>query len=106
MPHALAVRHLTVDADERAAYLARLAERQASAKACGVHFWAFEREDAAGEFLEFVETRDRGALSTALTQDALFSESLDFRHAPTRAEATARTVVYLETAAPAPTEPN
>ncbi len=96
----LPVRRLTVDADERAAYLARLAERRASAAACGVHFWAFEREEGAGEFLEFIETADRGALSTALAQDALVAESLDFRHAPTRAEAEARVEVYHEIVPP------
>jgi hypothetical protein len=100
MPHALAVRHLTVDDDERAAYLARLAERRASALACGVHFWAFEHERGGGQFLEFVETRDRASLTTALDQDALFTESLDFRLAPTRAEAAARTDVYIELAPP------
>ena len=96
MPHALAVRHLTVSDDERAPYLARLTERLASAKACGTHFWAFEREVGAGEFLEFVETRDRASLATALDQDALFAESLDFRLAPTRAEAEARAEIYVE----------
>ena len=100
MPHALSVRHLVVDDDERGAYLARLAERRASAAACGVHFWAFEREDARGRFIEFVETRDRASLGTALDQDALFTETLDFRLAPTRAEAAARAEVFLETVTP------
>jgi hypothetical protein len=104
--HALAIRHLAVEHAERDAYLARLAERLASAKACGVHFWAFEREDAAGEFVEFIETRDRRALATALSQDALVAESLDFRHAPTRAETTARAVVYLEAAPLTSTDPS
>jgi hypothetical protein len=89
-PHALAMRRLTVTDGERADYLARLAERQASAAACGVHFWAFERERGAGEFLEFIETKDRASLDTALAQDALLAESLDFRLAPARAEASAR----------------
>ncbi|MBV9879881.1 MAG: hypothetical protein JO180_05255 [Gemmatirosa sp.] len=98
MPHALAVRHVVVDDEERVAYLARLAERRASAAACGVHFWAFEHEAGGGRFLEFIETRDRASLGTALDQDALFAETLDFRLAPTRAEAEARTDVYLELA--------
>jgi hypothetical protein len=92
-----------VDDDERAPYLARLTERRASASACGVHFWAFEREGGAGEFLEFVEARDRAELTTALDQDALFTETLDFRLAPTRAEAEARGAVYLEIVTPSPT---
>jgi len=100
MAHALAVRRLTVSPDERDAYLARLAERRASARACGVHFWAFEREGAAGEFLEFVETPDRASLATALDQDALLAESLDFHLAPARAEQDARAEIYLEIATP------
>jgi hypothetical protein len=99
-PHALAVRRLTIRDEERDAYLARLAERRASAQACGVHFWAFEREGGAGEFLEFVETRDRASLATALDQDALFAESLDFRLTPARAEQDARADVYLEIVTP------
>ena len=106
MPHALSVRRLTVEADERATYLARLGERQASAAACGVHFWAFEREGTFGQFLEFVETRDRASLATALLQDALFTETLDFRLAPTRAEASASAEVFLEIAQqPTPSSP-
>ena len=100
MSHALSIRRLTVTPDERDAYLARLAERQASARACGVHFWAFEREGDEGEFLEFVETRDRAALTTAMDQDALFVEALDFRVAPTRAELEARAEVYSEIVTP------
>jgi hypothetical protein len=99
-PHALAVRRLSVTDGERAAYLARLAERRASAAACGVNFWAFEREGGAGEFLEFIETKDRGSLATALAQDALVSETLDFRHAPARAEADARADVFIEIVPP------
>ena len=102
-PHALAIRRLTVAVEERDTYLARLAERRASARACGVHFWAFEREGAAGEFVEFVETRDRAALATALDQDALFVEALDFRLAPTRAELAASPDVYVEIVTPQPT---
>ena len=102
-PHALAIRRLTVAVEERETDLARLAERRASAQACGVHFWAFEREGAAGEFVEFVETRDRAALATALDQDALFVETLDFRLAPTRAELASRPAVYLEIVTPQPT---
>ena len=98
MPHALAVRHLVVGDDERDAYLERLATRRASAAACGVHFWAFEHEAERGRFIEFVETADRGALSTALTQDALVAETLDFRVAPTQAETHAAVEVYLELA--------
>ena len=81
-PRALAIRHVAVDGEGRAAYLARLAERTASARACGYNCWAFEREGAPGRFVEFIEARDRGALDTALTQDALHGETLDWRHAP------------------------
>ena len=81
---------------ERAAYLARLAERRASAAACGVRFWAFEHERATGRFVEFVETADRASLDTALAQDALFTESLDFRLAPAADEVVARFERYVE----------
>ncbi len=86
MPRALAIRHLTVPEGERAGYLARLAERTASARACGHHLWAFADERRADRVVEFVETRDRAALATALTQDALLAESLDFRAAPSDGE--------------------
>ena len=103
MPHALAIRYLTVDDDERAAYLARLAERRSSARAVGFNLWAFEREDARGRFVEFVETRDRGALASALTQDALFAETLDWRLAPAAGE-NPDPLIYLEVDAPVATE--
>ena len=82
MPRALALRYVTVAGGGRAGYLARLAERVASAKAAAFHLWAFERADAPGRFVEFVETRDAAALDTALLHDELFAESLEFRHAP------------------------
>jgi hypothetical protein len=82
VPRALAIRYLTVDADGRPGYLARLAERVASAKAVGFHLWAFEAAAGGGRFVEFVETRDAAALDTALLHDDLLAESLDFRHAP------------------------
>ena len=82
MPRALAIRHLTVDAGARPAYRARLAERTASARAVGYHLWAFEQEDDASRVVEFIEAADPSALRTALVQDALLAESLDFRVAP------------------------
>ena len=94
MPRALALRHVTVDADGRAADLARLAGRVACARACGYNCWAFEREGTPGRFVEFVEAGDRGALDAALTQDALHGEALDWRHAPAR-DAT-EPAIYLE----------
>ena len=94
MPRALAIRHVTVAGDDRAAYVARLGERAASARACGYNCWAFEREGEPGRFVEFVEARDRGALATALTQDALHGETLDWRHAPAGADAAPE--IYLE----------
>ena len=94
MPRALAIRHVTVDAEARAAYLARLAERRASARACGYNCWAFERDGDPRRFVEFIEARDRAALDTALTQDALYAETLDWRHAPAGDDA--RPEIYLE----------
>jgi hypothetical protein len=99
VPHALAIRQLTVAEHERAAYLARLAERRASARASGYNLWTFEGEGARGQFVEFIETRDRGALATALAQDALFAESLDWRHAAASGEG-ADPAIYLEVESP------
>lgn len=82
MPRALALRYVTVAGSARVGYLARLAERVASAKAAAFHLWAFEQADAPGHFVEFVETRDAAALDTALLHDDLLAEALDFRHAP------------------------
>ena len=82
MPRALALRHVTVPDAGRAAYLARLAERVASARAAAFHLWAFEADGPPGRFVEFVETRDAAALDTALLHDDLLGEALDFRHAP------------------------
>jgi hypothetical protein len=82
MPRALAIRYLTPPPAARAAYLARLAERVASAKAAGFHLWAFEDDARPGRFVEFVETRDAAALRTALLHDELLGEALDFRHPP------------------------
>ena len=94
MPRALAIRHLTLAGDERAAYLARLAERVASARACGYNCWAFERDGEPGRFVEFIEASDRRALDTALTHDALHGEALDWRHAPAGAESEPQ--IFLE----------
>ncbi len=82
MPRALALRYVTVAPGERAGYLARLAERVASARAAAFHLWAFEDAARAGRFVEFVETRDAAALATALLHDDLLADSLDFRHPP------------------------
>jgi hypothetical protein len=82
VPRALALRYVAVAGDARADYLARLAERAASARAAAFHLWAFEDDARPGRFVEFVETRDAAALATALLHDELLGESLDFRHAP------------------------
>ena len=103
MPRALAIRYVTVDADDRAAYAARLGERAASARACGYNCWAFEREGTPGRFVEFVEARDRGALDTALAQDALHGEVLDWRHAPLGGDAPVE--IYLQLDVPADAAP-
>ncbi len=82
MPRALALRYVTVAEGERAGYLARLAERVASARAAAFHLWAFEDAARAGRFVEFVETRDAAALATALLHDDLLADSLDFQYPP------------------------
>jgi hypothetical protein len=82
VPRALAIRYLTVDGRARDAYRTRLAERTASARANGYHLWAFAQEEAAGRVVEFIEAGDPAALATALLQDALLAEALDFRAEP------------------------
>jgi hypothetical protein len=82
VPRALAIRHLVVPDATRAEYRARLSQRTASARACGYNLWAFEQEGAPARIVEFLETADASALRTALTQDALLGESLDFGSAP------------------------
>ncbi|MGZ8412511.1 MAG: hypothetical protein ACXW61_04955 [Gemmatirosa sp.] len=82
MPRALAIRYLTVDGRARDAYRARLAERTASARANGYHLWAFAQEDAADRMVEFIEAGSPSTLATALVQDALLGEALDFRTEP------------------------
>lgn len=82
MPRALAIRYLTVDGRARDAYRTRLAERTASARASGYHLWAFAQEDAADRMVEFIEASGPSALATALLQDALLGEALDFRAEP------------------------
>jgi hypothetical protein len=89
VPRALAIRYLTVVEAERARYLARLAERTASARACGHHLWAFAHGQDAARYVEFLEAGDPAALRTALTQDQLLAEGLDFRAAPTADESAA-----------------
>lgn len=86
MPRALALRYLDVPNERRPAYLARLAERVASARAAAFHLWAFEAEGAPGRFVEFIETGDRAALATALLHDDLLAEALDVRHEPSNAQ--------------------
>ena len=94
MPRALAIRHLTLAADEHAPYRARLAERVASAKASGFHLWVFAEAGTPDRLVEFVEAGGEVALTAALAQDALLAEGLDFRHAPSSAEGSARWTRY------------
>ena len=84
MPRALAIRYLAIADETRAAYRARLAERTASARACGYNLWAFEQDGSPARIVEFLETADAPSLRTALVQDALLAESLDFRSEPER----------------------
>ena len=82
MPRALAIRYLTVPDETRADYRGRLADRTASARACGYNLWVFEEDGSPARVVEFLETADASSLRTALLQDALLGESLDFRTAP------------------------
>ena len=82
MPRALALRYVTVADADRPGYLARLAERVASARAAAFHVWAFEDAARPGRFVEFVEAGGAAALDTALLHDDLLADTLDFRHPP------------------------
>ena len=94
MPRALAIRYLALEADEQAPYQARLAERVASARASGFHLWVFAEASAPERLVEFVEAGSASALEAALAQDALLAEGLDFRHAPSTTEGSARWTRY------------
>lgn len=96
MSRALAVRHVTVAAAARVAYLIRLAERRARARAGGYNCWAFERDGEPGRFVEFVEAAGRHALDAALTQDTLHGETLDWQHAPAGGDEAAAIYVEVE----------
>jgi hypothetical protein len=55
----------TVPAEARDDFLARARERQARLQEIGVSFWLFERPDAAGEMVQYVEARDADRLAQA-----------------------------------------
>jgi len=67
MARALVELWASVPADAREAFLAQARERQARLQAIGVSFWLFERPDAAGEMVQYVEARDPERLAQART---------------------------------------
>ncbi|MBK6488568.1 MAG: hypothetical protein IPF98_17345 [Gemmatimonadetes bacterium] len=55
----------TVADSERAAYMDRARERQAALQGLGVSYWIFERSDAPGEMVQYLEARDSARLEEA-----------------------------------------
>lgn len=65
MARALAEYWSTVPEAERPAFLARARAREAALKAIGVYYWVFERSDAPGEVVQYVEAKDPALLEAA-----------------------------------------
>lgn len=65
MARALAEFWSTVSEQERAGFLARARAREAALKAIGVYYWVFERSDAPGEIVQYIEAKDPALLEQA-----------------------------------------
>lgn len=65
MARALAEYWSTVPEQERPGFLARARAREAALKAIGVYYWVFERSDAPGEIVQYVEAKDPALLAQA-----------------------------------------
>ncbi len=65
MARALVERWTSVAEGEREAFLALARTRQAALQEIGVSYWVFERPDAPGELVQFVEARDPTTLAQA-----------------------------------------
>lgn len=55
----------TVPDAERAAFTARARARQAALQPLGISYWVFERVDAPGEMVQYLEARDSARLEEA-----------------------------------------
>jgi hypothetical protein len=65
MPKVLTIGRTTVSADQRDAFLARVAARKAHYSAHDVRYWVFEEASLPGAFVEFCEANDAATLSKA-----------------------------------------
>lgn len=76
MPRMLVMSERLVNRLDRAGYLTTLAARRELAAAASANFWVFEKQDAEGHFLEFVEAGSPEELDAAIEQIAEFDESV------------------------------
>lgn len=65
MARVLTIGRTTVAADQRAAFLARVAARRTHYAAAGVRYWIFEEAGLPGAFVEFCEAGDPATLQAA-----------------------------------------
>ncbi|MCE2941346.1 MAG: hypothetical protein LW922_06440 [Gemmatimonadetes bacterium] len=65
MPRVLTVGRTTVAADQREAFLARVAARRTHYAKAGVRYWVFEEASLPGAFVEFCEATDPDTLVAA-----------------------------------------
>ena len=66
MPRLLVMSTRTITVAARAEYLETLAVRRVHATAASVNFWVFEKRDAPGNFMEFLEAGQPDALQAAI----------------------------------------
>ncbi len=67
MARALVELWTTVAPGEREEFLSRARARQAALAGIGASYWVFERPDAPGEVVQYVEARDPATLARART---------------------------------------
>lgn len=65
MARALVELWTTVPPGERAGFLSLARARQAALRDVGASYWVFERPDAPGELVQYVEARDSATLAQA-----------------------------------------
>lgn len=65
MARSLAEIWSTVPDSQRSDFLARARDREAALKEIGVYYWVFERSDAPGEIVQYVEAKEPALLEQA-----------------------------------------
>jgi len=78
MSRILAEIRATVSDGEREAFRARAVGRRERLGELGVHYWVFERSDAPGEMVQYVEARDPALLAEARTRIDLHAGEREF----------------------------